>query len=162
MNLTISAMERGLSWWRVSEEYEAALEASKTQAEKAAEAAQKAEAERRYEEEKKRAEEERARRMEESIAQKAVNDAKELAKRLANKTVTGSCAWVRLQQEALTLQSQGLSDSALLTGLTPGRQRITVKEALPGCLAAKKGTCIWCCPETARAAAQQKRGGYRR
>ena len=154
-------LEKGMSWASVNELYEVQLEASKTVADKAADLKKKQEEEKARLVAAKKAEEERKKREAEVIAQKAASDAKELAMRFAKSgaKLTGSCTWVSLQKEAIKLQGEGCSNDVFLTQMTPGRKPITVGEALPGCLAAKKGTCPWCCPESALAA-RGARGGY--
>ena len=77
---------------------------------------------------------------------KAEADAKELAVRLARQKVdTGArlCSWVKLLREAETMQAAGAAPGAFLTQLTPGREQITVKDALGGCFAHKKRCCPW-------------------
>jgi hypothetical protein len=72
---------------------------------------------------------------------KAVNDAKDLAARLQKRRINGAvklCSWVRFQQEATAMLAFGSTQDDFIKSLTPGRERITIRDALYGCFAHTK------------------------
>ena len=162
-------------WGELQWRWEHSIAASMTEEEKIAAQRKKEAEEAEALERAARAEAEREKRIEEARAQKAVADAKENARRrlASGKAVTGECTWVKLQKEAQRLLAEGCSEDTILSEkfLTPGRMRISVKEALPGCHAAKKHTCEFCPGFDPSAVGFKKRqggshnahnGGYRR
>jgi len=160
---TMFAMADGFSWYHISDRFERQQAAVMTEeqraeaAEAAAAAAEAAAARLR------KAAEEREAVILATRERKAESDAKDLALRFASNHVNSGarlCSWVKLQKEAEELVAAGAEQSALLKQLTPGRERITVKDALGGCFAHRKR----CCPfdhgdGVVFAGVQQKRGG---
>lgn len=131
----------GSSWFNIVCEDEERAEAAMTDEQRAQR--QALEAARRVHADKQRAVQAAAHEAQLLAAreQKAVGDAAELSRALAKKRVDLTktlCIWVRLQEEALTLQRSGCTPSTLLTQKTPGRETITVKDALGGCFAHAK------------------------
>ena len=162
---TMIAMDYGHSWFNVSDNYEKQRDALMSDEQRAEAATASAAAEAEATQQALRDAEARDAIILATRERKAEADAKELALRLTRQKVnTGArtCAWVKLQREAEALQAAGAAPAEFLKQLTPGRERITVKDALGGCFAHRKR----CCPFDhgdgvvfAGVQPQQKRGG---
>jgi hypothetical protein len=138
MDATMMAMEFGSSWFHINNAEEYRIMSSLTKEEHVAAKLKKSEEETLRIERSKKAEEERAASILKSRVTKAIGDAKDIARSFNRRKVdpTGRiCSWIRLKQEATHLLECGDSCSSLLSEkwLTPGKDRIAVKDALRGC-----------------------------